>query len=810
MSDRPPRRAPRTNSSRGSNKRGNTNRRNQTKQSNETKIVTEALNTESGGNTGIQISQLKEVFPLWSEDDLLFAIQDADGDIELAIARISEGFTPQWGEVKRKQKEKSKNKAIDSSISNTTPTTLGSTITGTNTTGTNSSSANSTKTNGFNSDKANTGKHRNERATRGGKVISERGRGRGGRTSKQTSNYADDKSSMNKDKASKSEHNGRNYWEASSTPQSWDDLNISGSKGGYILSDSTSNNDVMVGWGNDVKLQADARSASGWSDAATKASSVTGNIGTSETGISRSNGNINSGKKNFASWASILSAENQINSTQESAPNGTAEVVPLTNVNLRAIDDHPPPHSPSSFGAPRSDVATDGMNETQEIVTSSISRKHNPIVSIPSDTSKKPSNPPVPSTSRLVSDEKPIIQFGSLNLNDNENAELLNIYEAKNTSLKNTSGIGSASITKPQISASPIGETVQPVSRTNLVSQISSDPEKTPRQTSLELNHRQDGSHLDSQQQQSFKGQPQVRWEGQTEDGSRQNAFGTHVSQNPNSNYFENNSNYDAYYQNQNYDHVQSNNYYASDTQRGYYEGGTYPQSTYEDPNRADLNSQVRQSSQADSHDTTSGSVQHQNYPIQAYYNPYAYNVYPQMSYGGYSQSYEKQSMYNQPTQNYTGTNSYADPTYQQPNQLNYRTPVSNSGPNDYMRRYDQGSSNQNDLFSRPQQQTQRVPSSSDDSFRKSSSFSSTSGQAASQNVSTAHREPYSGYNGTQPQQKQQKQQQQQPTQYLMQPPQVQNYASYYENYQQYLPTQNSHSSRSGTRPQNQYMNNWN
>lgn len=38
-----------------------------------------------------QLSTLKELFTDWTEEDLLFTLQDADGDLELAIDRISEG-----------------------------------------------------------------------------------------------------------------------------------------------------------------------------------------------------------------------------------------------------------------------------------------------------------------------------------------------------------------------------------------------------------------------------------------------------------------------------------------------------------------------------------------------------------------------------------------------------------------------------------------------------------------------------------------------------------------------------------------------
>ncbi|KAI1302080.1 RNAPII degradation factor [Mortierella claussenii] len=58
------------------------------------------LRQEHGGS----LATLKELFADWTEEDLLYAIQDAGGDVELAILRISEGHVTQWGEVKGKKK----------------------------------------------------------------------------------------------------------------------------------------------------------------------------------------------------------------------------------------------------------------------------------------------------------------------------------------------------------------------------------------------------------------------------------------------------------------------------------------------------------------------------------------------------------------------------------------------------------------------------------------------------------------------------------------------------------------------------------
>ncbi|KAM0788366.1 hypothetical protein ACM66B_001506 [Microbotryomycetes sp. NB124-2] len=53
-----------------------------------------------------QLSQAKELFPDWSDEDLLSAIQEANGDAELAILRISEGHAQQWGAVTKKKTPK--------------------------------------------------------------------------------------------------------------------------------------------------------------------------------------------------------------------------------------------------------------------------------------------------------------------------------------------------------------------------------------------------------------------------------------------------------------------------------------------------------------------------------------------------------------------------------------------------------------------------------------------------------------------------------------------------------------------------------
>ena len=38
-----------------------------------------------------QLSTLKELFPDWTSDDLVFALQETDGDLETTVERITEG-----------------------------------------------------------------------------------------------------------------------------------------------------------------------------------------------------------------------------------------------------------------------------------------------------------------------------------------------------------------------------------------------------------------------------------------------------------------------------------------------------------------------------------------------------------------------------------------------------------------------------------------------------------------------------------------------------------------------------------------------
>ncbi|TPR08986.1 Enoyl-CoA hydratase/isomerase family protein [Aspergillus niger] len=56
------------------------------------------------------LPMLKELFSDWTDEDLVFALEDANGDLEEAIDRISEGNVAQWGEVKKKTTDRSRPK----------------------------------------------------------------------------------------------------------------------------------------------------------------------------------------------------------------------------------------------------------------------------------------------------------------------------------------------------------------------------------------------------------------------------------------------------------------------------------------------------------------------------------------------------------------------------------------------------------------------------------------------------------------------------------------------------------------------------
>ncbi|OAL49540.1 hypothetical protein IQ07DRAFT_600554 [Pyrenochaeta sp. DS3sAY3a] len=62
-----------------------------------------------------QLSTLKELFPDWTDADLVLAIEESDGDLQTTIEKISEGAVSQFAEVPKKAKDRSRSKAKDPS-----------------------------------------------------------------------------------------------------------------------------------------------------------------------------------------------------------------------------------------------------------------------------------------------------------------------------------------------------------------------------------------------------------------------------------------------------------------------------------------------------------------------------------------------------------------------------------------------------------------------------------------------------------------------------------------------------------------------
>ena len=97
---------------------------------------------------GSKVSTIKEMFPNWTDEDVVFALQETDGDLETTVERISEGETAliqgslfsyylhsllpwpkadgahtgtisQWGEVSKTKKDRSRSKVKDTAMTTT-------------------------------------------------------------------------------------------------------------------------------------------------------------------------------------------------------------------------------------------------------------------------------------------------------------------------------------------------------------------------------------------------------------------------------------------------------------------------------------------------------------------------------------------------------------------------------------------------------------------------------------------------------------------------------------------------------------------
>ncbi|KAI9851914.1 MAG: hypothetical protein M1838_002351 [Thelocarpon superellum] len=60
-----------------------------------------------------KLATAKELFPDWTDEDLVYALQETNGDLEGTVERITDGSISQWGEVKKKTKDRSRSKVKD-------------------------------------------------------------------------------------------------------------------------------------------------------------------------------------------------------------------------------------------------------------------------------------------------------------------------------------------------------------------------------------------------------------------------------------------------------------------------------------------------------------------------------------------------------------------------------------------------------------------------------------------------------------------------------------------------------------------------
>ncbi|KNG49432.1 rnapii degradation factor def1 [Stemphylium lycopersici] len=63
-----------------------------------------------------QLPLLKELFPEWTDADLVLAIEESDGDLQTTIEKISEGAVSQFSEVPKKAKDRSRSKAKENVV----------------------------------------------------------------------------------------------------------------------------------------------------------------------------------------------------------------------------------------------------------------------------------------------------------------------------------------------------------------------------------------------------------------------------------------------------------------------------------------------------------------------------------------------------------------------------------------------------------------------------------------------------------------------------------------------------------------------
>ncbi|TVY27470.1 CUE domain-containing protein [Lachnellula hyalina] len=85
------------------------------------KAESTAISIADGGEVGqlkkqygSKVSTIKEMFPDWTDEDVVFALQETNGDLETTVDHITDGTISQWGEVSKTKKSKVKDATVTS------------------------------------------------------------------------------------------------------------------------------------------------------------------------------------------------------------------------------------------------------------------------------------------------------------------------------------------------------------------------------------------------------------------------------------------------------------------------------------------------------------------------------------------------------------------------------------------------------------------------------------------------------------------------------------------------------------------------
>ncbi|KAG4304606.1 hypothetical protein PORY_001999 [Pneumocystis oryctolagi] len=664
-----------------------------------------------------QLASCRELFPDWTEEDILYVIKEASGDFEVAVARISEGRVGKWGEVKKKGKDKSKKQE---------------------------SLQNSTLAGG---DRTFRDKGRDPKSVKNREDTKKRVGGRLNGVSRRDRQIVSD--SISTWNTSKNLEDRKNSIDStgphSNTKPSWPLYQqLKDSQKSCQNTKKTTDNRTIeynlketrsASWENLNPSNQDARSVSAWSDAATKASSAT--IGWGETGsfcVSSTESQSPSVSKLQTktappgvkpSWASLLKQEPASNTLEQ-------QISPVSGGSYRSDENYTNTFSISKLTEKNNHEIINGANHVPIVSKTSLTtsnlesiNKENVEHIVSSKNSKNSTNITNQSTNnstrfhgfnkshsskgsyhRHLNQEAPVVmpnsnniservevRFGSLNLAGQENGLFLNREKSKQESSSMSQGIsinlhspvgptlqGSQSIENSEqtelrqqsekIYPESSNATQQPHSLSNRMSTLPSNLNRHNQQLSV---HEQKSCQYESFDQHSYSNYANYQIQDQAANFRNFSLPGE----------------YQGFYRSED-----PRSHFA----QGYYDPSVFPRgrvsntvahrdtsnmtNEYLHPSRFDTN--ISEGSSVPSHQGASGSVmpkhistdpntvpqhhsstqghyhQAQTYPIHPYYNPYAAYYMNQYGYGNYP--YTKQDIYNQPQQDYS--RSYNENTF--------------------------------------------------------------------------------------------------------------------------------------------------